>query len=55
MGAAVVRTITAASVGAESGVEAGAQEAVNSTATNPRAWKRKRDFIKSPYTPIVIP
>jgi hypothetical protein len=28
------------------GTAAGAQEAVNSTATSPKAWKKKRGFIK---------
>jgi hypothetical protein len=34
---------------------AGAQETVHSTATSPKAGKKKRGFIKSPYTSIVIP
>jgi len=50
-GAEVAGTGTVASGEASIGATgaAGAQEAVSSTATSPKARKKKRGFIKSPY------
>jgi hypothetical protein len=41
-------------IGAAGAVTAGAQETVNSTATSPRAGKKKRGFINSPIVTLSV-